>query len=118
MPELATALDRLAHAAAHTPDTPATRTARAAAVTDLERAAHAGLGPAGHDPLVVLQRRLGRAHARLAATPGAPEAGALEAGVVLGHLRALCHPQPHTCPPPATAPDRHAAYAPARPCRC
>lgn len=83
---LAAALAQLAHAAAEAPDTRWTVTALAAAVTDLEHAAGASLGATEHDPLVVLQRRLGRAHRLLTATP------ATTAEVVQAHLQALHHP--------------------------
>lgn len=90
---LAGALDRLAQAAAEAPDDRWTVTVLAAAVRDLEHAAGAGLGAVECDPLVVLQRRLGRVHRLLVAQPGAT---AVE--VVLAHLGALAGapPAPHT----------------------
>jgi hypothetical protein len=57
--DLMRALDELVHAAAHSRDDDRTATVLAAAVVELESAAHAPLGPSGADPLVLLQRRLG-----------------------------------------------------------
>lgn len=90
-----TALERLAHAAAEAVDDGWTIVALAAAVTDLERVAVAELGPAEHDPLVVMQRRLGRVHRLLAAA----EPGDLRVEVVRAHLLALsgAAPAPQTC---------------------
>lgn len=64
-------LDRLAHTvAALDPDAATDRRLAAAIVAELEAAADAGLGPAGPDePLVALQRRVGRALRRLARQP-------------------------------------------------
>ncbi len=81
---LMSALDQLAHAAAEAPDTRWTTTVLATAVADLERAAGASLGAAEHDPLVVLHRRLGRAHRMLVAAHGT---ASLE--LVWTHLQAL-----------------------------
>lgn len=86
---LITVLDQLAHAAAEAPDTRWTTTVLAAAVLDLECAAGASLGVAECDPLVVLQRRIGRVHRLLATAPGATNPERVQA-----HLRALRHPAP------------------------
>ena len=67
--DLTRALDQLVDCAAHPQDAGRTSTVLAAAVVDLERAAGCALGPAGADPLVVLQRRLGRVHRLLLAVP-------------------------------------------------
>ena len=61
------ALDRLAAAADSAHDDARTRAVLAVVVQRLEDAADAGLGDTSLDPLVVLQRRFGRAHALLAA---------------------------------------------------
>lgn len=60
------AMAELADAAATAGDGSATRAALAGVVRGLERAAGSPLGAAEQDPLVVLQRRLGRAHRLLA----------------------------------------------------
>lgn len=93
---LMSALDQLVHAANEAPDTRWTTTVLATAVTDLERVAGASLGAAEHDPLVVLQRRLGRVHRRLAADPGSASPV-----VVRAHLLALRRPA-HTPAPVIT----------------
>ena len=62
---LATALDGLAAAAHQARDDAPTRAVLAVVVHRLEDAAGAGLGDTDGDPLVVLQRRLGRAHGLL-----------------------------------------------------
>lgn len=69
--DLAGELDGLAAAAAQARDDACTRAVLAVVVQRLEDTADATLGTAHHDPLVVLQRRFGRAHARLAARPAA-----------------------------------------------
>lgn len=66
--ELSASLDELAHAAAEAPDTWWTRAVLARAVRELETAADASLGDCEHEPLVMLQRRLGRVHGRLLVT--------------------------------------------------
>lgn len=99
-PFLARALDALAHSAADAPDDRWTLAALARAVAELEHAAGAGLGGTEHDPLVVLQRRLGRVHGRLLRAP-AP----LDPQVVLDHLRALGVPTPEPAAAPVT-PER------------
>ena len=76
--DLAAPLDGLAAAAEQATDDARTRAVLAAVVERLEDAAGAGLGDAGSDPLVVLQRRFGRAHALLAArAPAGLEPGLL-----------------------------------------
>ncbi len=84
------ALDELAGAAAATQDDACARTALSAVVLSLESSAGSSLGPTEGDPLVVLQRRLGRAH-RLLATG---RSGAVTAGEVSAHLATLCWPAP------------------------
>lgn len=64
-------LEQLVHTTAEAPGDPWTMRALASVVADLERAAGAGLGPTEHDSLVMLQRRMGRAHRLLVADPGA-----------------------------------------------
>lgn len=88
-------LDQLAHAAAEAPDTRWTTTVLAAAVLDLECAAGASLGVAECDPLVVLQRRIGRVHRLLATAPSATNYERVQS-----HLRALRHPaaEPRSAP--------------------
>lgn len=93
---LTNALDQLADAAASAPENSRTTTVLAMAVMDLERAANASLGTADGDPLVVLHRRLGRAHRLLAA-----ESGALSLALVRTHLQALRRPT--RTPSPVTA---------------
>ncbi len=97
--DLAGALDGLAVAAEQAPDDVRTRAVLAAVVQRLEDAADAGLGPAGDEPLVVLQRRFGRAHVRLAGRPAAD----LEAGLLLGLVSAL-HSAPAGASPRAVQP--------------
>jgi hypothetical protein len=65
--DVGAALDGLAAAAAQAHDDARTRAVLAVVVQRLEDAAGAELGATDGDPLVVLQRRFGRAHARLAA---------------------------------------------------
>ncbi len=72
--DLSRALDELVHAAADPEDTGRATVVLAAAVADLERATGDGLGPSTADPLVVLQRRLGRLHRLLLAGPGRVDA--------------------------------------------
>ena len=67
--ELTRALDELVRAAADAQDDSWTAAVLAAAVVDLEGAIGSGLGPAAGDPLVVLQRRLGRVHRLALAAP-------------------------------------------------
>lgn len=86
-PTLQNALDQLMHAAAEAPDTRWTARVLASAVVDLERAAGAGLGAADQDPLVVLHRRLGRAHRLLAVARSNVDLDAVRA-----HLQALHQP--------------------------
>ncbi len=83
--DLTRALDGLAAAAEQAHDDAPTRAVLAVVVTRLEDAAGAGLGEACGDPLVVLQRRFGRAHARLAART----AGDVDADLLHGLARAL-----------------------------
>ncbi len=94
------ALDQLAHAAAEAPETRWTTTVLATAVADLEHAARASLGAAEHDPLVMLHRRLGRAHRLLAAEPGS-----LSLELVRAHLQALRRPAHTPRPVPADDPS-------------
>ena len=91
-PDLVTALDELAQAAASTRDAART-TILAAAVVDLEHAAGAGLGAADDDPLVLLQRRLARVHRLLLDAPAD-----IDAARVRRHADALRHPLPHPGP--------------------
>ncbi len=93
---LMSALDKLAHAAAEAPETRWMTTVLATAVADLERAARASLGTTEHDPLVVLHRRLGRAHRLLVAAPGTASPALVEA-----HLQALRRPAPTPVAEPA-----------------
>lgn len=88
---LSSALDELTEVAARAVDDAPTRAALARSVELLEQAAGAGLGPTGCDPLVVLQRRLGRAAQRLSV--GA-RAGDLRAEQVRAHAAALRCPVP------------------------
>ena len=81
--ELAEALDGLAAAAERVGDDPCTRAVLAVVVQRLEESAGVALGETCGDPLVVLQRRFGRAHARLAA------ARHVDADLLLGLARAL-----------------------------
>ena len=76
-------LQVLAAAAAHAPDDDCTRAVLAVVVQRLEDAAGAWLGETDGDPLVVLQRRFGRAHARLV------EDGRRDTEVALLHALAL-----------------------------
>ena len=76
--DLMRALDELVHAAAHPRDDDRTATVLAAAVVELESAADAPLGPSGGDPLVLLQRRLGRLHRLLLAAPGTVDAARVQ----------------------------------------
>jgi hypothetical protein len=87
--ELAAALDGLAAAAGQAGDDARTRAVLAVVVERLEDAAGAGLGDTCGEPLVVLQRRFGRAHARLAARP----AGRLDPDLLSDLARAL-RPEP------------------------
>lgn len=91
MTTLSRALDELGDVAAQAADDAPTRAALARTVGLLELAAGAALGPAEHDPLVVLQRRLGRASQRLSV--GA-RAGDLRAEQVRAHAAALRCPVP------------------------
>ena len=83
---VASALDELVVAAAAALDHARARAALSAVVLSLESATGSSLGPTARDPLVVLQRRLGRAH-RLLATG---RSGAVTADEVRGHLATLC----------------------------
>ncbi len=103
--ELTGALDGLAAAAAQAGDDARTPAVLAVVVQRLEDAAGAGLGDASREPLVVLQRRLGRASARLAGSR-AP----LDADLVDGLARAL-EPQAEVDPRPAVQPATTAALA-------
>ena len=87
--ELAEALDGLAAAAEQAHDDARTRAVLAVVVERLEDASGTTLGDAAGDPLVVLQRRFGRAHARLAAQP----ARRVDGDLLLGLARAL-QPEP------------------------
>lgn len=80
------ALDELVTAAAAARDDVRSRAALASVVLSLERSAGSSLGTTAGDPLVVLQRRLGRAH-RLLATGGS---GAVTSEEVRGHVATLC----------------------------
>jgi hypothetical protein len=96
--DLATALDELAQVAATTQDAARATTALAAAVVDLETAAGAGLGVAAGDPLVLLQRRLGRVHRLLLDAPAGVDAA--DIGRHVDALRRTCtEPQRHDAPP-------------------
>jgi hypothetical protein len=91
---LATALEELAQAAASTQDAARTTSLLAAAVVDLEGAAGAGLGAAADDPLVLLQRRLGRVHRLLLDAPAGVDAARV--GRHVDALRRACAaPQRH-----------------------
>ena len=79
--DLARALDDLAHAAADAQDTGRATAVLAAAVVHLERIAEAGLGPTGGEPLVLLQRRVGRLHRLLLAAPERVDAARVQAYV-------------------------------------
>ncbi len=92
------ALEDLVGAAAAAADDAGGRAALAAVVRSLESSAESSLGTTAGDPLVVLQRRLGRAHRLLAVDPS----GTLTAGELRRHLATLCTPAPV---PPRT---RHA----------
>ena len=81
-----TALHELVTAAAAIRDDVCGRAGLAVVVLSLECSAGGSLGTTDGDPLVVLQRRLGRAH-RLLETAGS---GALAADDVRGHLVTLC----------------------------
>jgi hypothetical protein len=74
--DLASALDGLAAAVEQARDDARTRAVLAVVVQRLEDTVDAALGDTCGDPLVVLQRRFGRAHARLAAR----RASGLDAG--------------------------------------
>lgn len=87
--ELNAALDGLAAAAGHACDEPRTRAVLAVVVQRLEDATGAWLGDTDGDPLVVLQRRFGRAHARLAEQ----RPDHVDADLLTGLARAL-QPQP------------------------
>lgn len=103
---LADALDGLAAAAEQARDDACTRAVLAVVVQRLEDAAGATLGTADHDPLVVLQRRFGRAHARLAARPATDVDPDLLHDLV-GALR----PEPAGDPRPSARPAPVAALA-------
>lgn len=86
--DLRTALEELGRAAAGLDHDGASAAALAAAVRTLEDAAGAGLGPAEHDPVVALQRRLARASRALTRRPTA----AVDVATVLVHAAALRAP--------------------------
>jgi hypothetical protein len=98
--DLAGALDGLATAAGQALDDARTRAVLAVVVQRLEDAAGACLGDTHGDPLVVLQRRFGRAHARLTAH----RAAEVDADLLHGLARALL-------PEPAGVPRRSARPA-------
>jgi hypothetical protein len=102
--DLADALDGLAAAAEQAGDDPCTRAVLAVVVQRLEESAGVGLGETCADPLVVLQRRFGRAHARLAA------GGTGDTDLLLGLARAL-QPQPSQDQQPTVPTVRAAALA-------
>ena len=104
--DLADALDGLAAAAGQARDDACTRAVLAVVVQRLEDAACATLGTADHDPLVVLQRRFGRAHARLAAL----RAAEVDTDLLHGLARAL-RPEPAGEPRPSARPAPVAALA-------
>lgn len=89
-------LAELVAAAGH--DEPVRR-ALAAVVLEMERVAGAALGDTDGEPVVVLQRRFGRAHLRV-------EAGALRLDQVREHLAALQRPAVEQELPVGTAPWR------------
>jgi len=93
MSTLSLALDDLAEIAAQAADDTATRAVLARTVCSLEQAAGAGLGRVDGDPLVVLQRRLGRAARRLAADPAPGAATTLTSAQVRAHAAALRCPE-------------------------
>jgi hypothetical protein len=101
--DLASALHGLAAAAGRACDDTRSRAVLAVLVQRLEDAAGAGLGDTSGDPLVVLQRRFGRAHAHLAVR------GAADVDAALLHdLAQALEPEPagdvRRCGPPlATA---------------
>ncbi len=86
---LTTSLDGLAAAAEQARDDARTRAVLAVVVQRLEDAAGAWLGDTGGDPLVVLQRRFGRAHGLLLER----RTGDADADLLHGLARAL-QPQP------------------------
>ena len=104
--DLTDALDRLATAAEQAPENPRTRAVLAVVVQRLEDAAGAWLGDADGEPLVVLQRRFGRAHARLVADGRA----ALDADLLHGLARAL-RPEAADDPRPSARPVPTAVLA-------
>lgn len=104
--DLADALDSLASAAGQARDDACTRAVLAVVVQRLEDAAGATLGTADHDPLVVLQRRFARAHARLSAHRAAD----VDADLLHGLARAL-RPEPAGDPRPSARPASVAALA-------
>ena len=83
--DLAGALDTLAAAAEQTRDDAPGRAVLAVVVQRLEDAAGAWLGDTDDDALVVLQRRFGRAHARLARD----RTGGVDADLLHGLAQAL-----------------------------
>ena len=104
--DLALALDGLAAAAEQSTDDACTRAVLAVVVQRLEDAAGAGLGGTTGDPLVVLQRRFGRAHAQLAGDDTAQ----VDADLLLGLARAL-RPEPAVARQPSARPAPTAALA-------
>ncbi len=100
------ALEGLAAAAEQASDDARTRTLLEVAVHRLEDAADAGLGDSRGDPLVVLQRRLGRASARLAGR----STGRVDAELLHRLARAL-QPEPTTGGRPDVRPATTAALA-------
>ena len=93
------ALEELVGAAAAVADDACGRAALAAVVRSMESSAESSLGTTAGDPLVVLQRRLGRAHRLLAVDPSAT----LTPGELRRHLATLSEPAPV---PPRTHPAR------------
>ena len=104
--DLAGALDGLAAAAEQARDDARTRAVLAVVVQRLEDAAGAELGTTDGDPLVVLQRRFGRAHAQLAAHRTAD----VDADLLHGLARAL-RPEPAGDLRPALRPASAAVLA-------
>lgn len=99
-PDVTAALDGLAAATEQARDDARTRAVLAVVVERLEDATGATLGAAAGDPLVVLQRRFGRAHTRLAEQRPRQVDGEL----LLGLARAL-QPEPAADPRPAPRPS-------------
>lgn len=77
----AAAMSDLAQVAAEVPDTAEARWVLGCVLARLEQLAGVDLGPTSVDPLVVLQRRLGRVHGILTRRGPVPEAEELLASV-------------------------------------